>query len=519
MKASIPPLVSALVVALLVAGGCLRMNGLATQSFKMEVRAGVAERVDKLRASLEQGLNLHLRALAAAEAVILAKPDLDDAHLQRIGPTLVQSLPAIRSIAFSPAGAAGFAYTPPGSGAAAGTAQALARAGTACAARANGSGLVDVLAPLSGASGLLALAPVFVRGDDGRRAFWGCASVALDHAALLAPVAPLLADPSTEFTVRGQGLMGRPGALIAGSARMADGPVTGRVLFPGGAWEIAAQPRAGWGQPRPYRTPLYLLMLFVTVAAAYCAWTIHTRGSRNRQLLRELEAGEHARRQWVADTSHELRTPITILSTHLDALRDGMIALTPAELELLSDTVLGMERLVTDLHQLARSDASALAFEYEDVDLAELFDELRQAFAPRFAQHELTLTVYDFAPAGLAVRADRQRLMQVLSNLWSNTLRYTDRGGRASITLTHVQGRVCIRCDDSAPGVPDHALPRLFERFYRVDGSRSRAGGGSGLGLAICQSIVDAHGGQMQATHSALGGLCVEFVLPRAVAA
>lgn len=232
-----------------------------------------------------------------------------------------------------------------------------------------------------------------------------------------------------------------------------------------------------------------------------------------------LVAAERAHRQWVADTSHELRTPITILGMHLEAMRDGVFPINETTLGVLSDTVNGMERLVRDLHQLAATDAGAHAYQLEPVDMADLIDEACTAFAASFLAHKLTLSQSILAPFPVFVNADRQRLNQVLANLLGNTLRYTDEGGQASITLDLLDaGRCRIRIDDSAPGVPDAALARMFERFFRVDESRSRAGGGSGLGLAICQGILQAHGGTAMATHSELGGICVEIVLPVHVA-
>jgi signal transduction histidine kinase len=513
MKDSTRPVVSAVCIALIVAGGCFRMDFLANRSFQADLRATITERSAALRTTLEQSVNLHLRALTAGKSVIAARPVLDDEQVQHIGPTLVHGSPAIRGIIFSPADSSSIPYWR--KGAEQGD-MAFGLVRSACAERGLRAGRndsVELLGPLSGPPGLFALEPVYLQDDTGQPAFWGCVSVMLDYANLILPAIPLLRDPAVEFSLRAPDSVVGPGELISGAEQLPAGAVTDRVLFPGGELHIASQPRDGWDQPRPYGLALRLLMITACLLIAAVTWVIHTRGIRNRQLLNALEAGEQARRQWVADTSHELRTPITILSTHLDALRDGIITLTPDEIELLSDTVAGMEKLVTDLHQLARSDASALAFDHENVDLAELLEELQQAFALRFAQQQMTLTVYDFAP-GLSVRADRLRLIQVLSNLWTNTLRYTDAGGRATVTLTRAQGQVCIRCDDSAPGVPDEALPRLFERFFRVDSSRNRASGGSGLGLAICQSIIEAHGGKMVAHHSPLGGLCVELTLP-----
>jgi two-component system sensor histidine kinase BaeS len=114
------------------------------------------------------------------------------------------------------------------------------------------------------------------------------------------------------------------------------------------------------------------------------------------------------------------------------------------------------------------------------------------------------------------VYGDTDRLLQMFRNLLENSARYTDAGGRVRVAVRRDQDRVAIDFDDSAPGVPADALPRLFERFFRVDAARTRANGGAGLGLALCRSIADAHGGDIRAEHSPLGGLRVRVILPAA---
>ncbi|MCY0912467.1 ATP-binding protein [Massilia antarctica] len=143
-----------------------------------------------------------------------------------------------------------------------------------------------------------------------------------------------------------------------------------------------------------------------------------------------------------------------------------------------------------------------------------LCGEVAAAFAPRLASHPLRYSLVDTLPPGCVARGDRQRLGQVLSNLLGNCLRYSDAGGEVQVALALHGQQIVISVDDTAPGVPDAALARLFERFYRVDESRSRASGGSGLGLAICAAIVGGHGGRMRASHSALGGLRIGIMLP-----
>jgi signal transduction histidine kinase len=233
-----------------------------------------------------------------------------------------------------------------------------------------------------------------------------------------------------------------------------------------------------------------------------------------KEMEKQLAAAEQARRQWIADTSHELRTPITILNSHLEAIRDGVVAADEHELGILLGTVQRMEKLAADLHDLAHTDAGPQALHLAELDVAELIQNTHAVFVPQFAAHGMTFTLDNRLPDGLRIHGDAMRLMQVLSNLCSNSLRYTDSGGQARLEAELVNGHVQLALLDSAPGVPAEALPRLFERFYRVDASRNRASGGSGLGLAICQSIVLAHGGRIAASASPLGGLAVQLWLP-----
>ena len=234
------------------------------------------------------------------------------------------------------------------------------------------------------------------------------------------------------------------------------------------------------------------------------------------QMTEQLAAFERSRRQWVADTSHELRTPITILSTHLEAMADGVIPSNPERLGVLAHTVADMNRLVGDLHQLASADAGAHDYQFQPVEVGDLLADLELAFAARLHKQQLSLQVVDQTPAGLRIEADRLRLTQVLANLLTNSSRYTDAGGKVRIMAQAQAEKLTLVIEDSAPGVPPEALPKLFDRFYRVDASRSRQNGGSGLGLAICQAIIDAHQGVIVASASLLGGLRVEINLPLA---
>jgi signal transduction histidine kinase len=229
----------------------------------------------------------------------------------------------------------------------------------------------------------------------------------------------------------------------------------------------------------------------------------------------QLDRAETLRQQLTADIAHELRTPITVIQGNIEALQDGIFPLTQEALEPILDKTLLLRRLVEDLRQLALAESGQLSLIPEPLDLGPLAGQAIDAFRPPAEARgvELSLAPADSLPL---VRADRQRVQQVLDNLLSNALRYTPDGGRITVGLAQENGFVQVSVTDTGPGIPAAALPNVFERFYRADQSRERLsdGGGSGLGLAVARSIVEAHGGQI-GVHSAPGqGAVFWFSLP-----
>lgn len=228
-----------------------------------------------------------------------------------------------------------------------------------------------------------------------------------------------------------------------------------------------------------------------------------------------LEKNEHMRRAFMADVSHELRTPLAVLRGELEALEDGVRPLTPASIHSLQAEISLLSKLVSDLYDLSLSDAGALTYRKVLVDAGSVLKLALDSSRERLNQHGLQL-VERLAPCDLPVLADEGRLRQLFGNLLENSLRYTDKGGRVQVGARIEGSQVRIDFEDSAPGVSPELLPKLFERFYRVEASRNRASGGAGLGLAICRNIAEAHGGQLTATASSLGGLHMSIRLPLA---
>jgi two-component system sensor histidine kinase BaeS len=234
-------------------------------------------------------------------------------------------------------------------------------------------------------------------------------------------------------------------------------------------------------------------------------------GEDFNRLAHALERNEQLRRRFIADVSHELRTPLAIARGEIEAIEDGVRPLSRESIASLKNEVQQLGKLVEDLYQLALADVGALAYRKEPIDLAEVAREAVDAFGERLKEHRLALDA-DLQPA--KVFGDGDRLAQAFRNLLENSLRYTDAGGRLRIGVRRDAGRVAVEFEDSAPGVAAEAMPHLFERFFRAEGSRNRAHGGAGLGLAIVRSIVEAHGGEIAARASKLGGLAVTIALP-----
>ena len=228
-------------------------------------------------------------------------------------------------------------------------------------------------------------------------------------------------------------------------------------------------------------------------------------------LAEALASARRARQQWIADIAHELRTPLSVLRGEIEALQDGVRPLDRAAVDSLGSEAARLARLVEDLHTLSMSDLGALTYFKEPVDVAEMVADVIDPQRRALARQGLELQL-DLQPSVMS--ADAERLAQVFANLLQNSVRYTDAPGTIAVRVRSTGGHIRVDWEDSAPGVPAEDLPRLTERLYRVEGSRSRSGGGAGLGLAIVNALVQGHGGTLEAGASALGGLRVSIEFP-----
>ncbi len=230
-------------------------------------------------------------------------------------------------------------------------------------------------------------------------------------------------------------------------------------------------------------------------------------------MIGELSHTEELRRNLVADLAHELRTPVTNVRGYIEGIGDGVMAPDTTTLGSMHDEVILLSRLIDDLQDLALADSGRLPFLRQSCDLGGLAQRALAAVQQRAQAREITLEVD--VPAELPLQGDPERISQVLRNLLANAVEYTPPGGRVSLQAWDHGAEIQLAVRDTGPGIPAEDLPYIFERFYRVDKSRSRATGGVGLGLTIARRLVEAHGGDIQVRSELGDGTEFMVCLPR----
>lgn len=229
----------------------------------------------------------------------------------------------------------------------------------------------------------------------------------------------------------------------------------------------------------------------------------------------EIQHANYLRRQMTADIAHDLRTPLNVISGYLEAMQDGTLKPTPARFEAMSQETQLLRRLVEDLRTLSLADAGELKLVYQSIPARELLEQVQQSFEPLALEQGVKLAVdaHENLPN---LRVDRERMVQVLANLVANALRYTPSGGTVTLAAHERDGGLQISVRDTGSGIPADKLPNIFERFYRVEESRTENQGESGLGLAIAKSIVEAHKGTIAAESRIGAGTSITITLKNA---
>ena len=256
---------------------------------------------------------------------------------------------------------------------------------------------------------------------------------------------------------------------------------------------------------------------------------------RYNHMAEQLQYAQEQQMDWLSQVAHELRTPLAAIRAEIEALQDGIRRFDDKTADRLHGQTMRLTRLVEDLRASLNTNDTAAAQpravqpqpQAQDLDIQALVMDSVDGMRARYERSQIGLppaSALEQRIMPATVQGHAEQLHQVFANVLENSLRYTDAGGQVDIhaRLVTEPAAAAPRCwwevmvDDTPPAVADPHLPRLFERFFRADASRSRASGGSGLGLAICRSIVQAHGGDILAAHSPLGGLRICIRLPLA---
>jgi signal transduction histidine kinase len=230
------------------------------------------------------------------------------------------------------------------------------------------------------------------------------------------------------------------------------------------------------------------------------------------ELADSLEKQENLRKTMAADVSHELRTPLASLQSSLEAMIDGIWKPSNERLESCHEEILRINRLVGDLEKLERAEAENTILNNSVFDVSNLISHILNNFETDFYKKGVIL---NFTGKSEIIRADRDKISQVIINLVSNALKYTPKGGRVDIEVKGTERSVELVVSDSGNGISPEDLLYIFERFYRADKSRNRLTGGSGLGLTITRAIVEAHKGKISVTSELNKGTIFTVSLPK----
>ncbi|MDI3328349.1 MAG: ATP-binding protein [Alicyclobacillaceae bacterium] len=235
-------------------------------------------------------------------------------------------------------------------------------------------------------------------------------------------------------------------------------------------------------------------------------------GRALNHLAEALREQEELRKTMTADIAHELRTPLATVKSHVEAFLDGVWEPEPGRLRSCYEEIERLTGLVADLEELTRLEAPDFRLRPEKSDLRQLAARAVDVHRAVFLQKGVDLSLEGNGPVWAMV--DRERMMQVMTNLLANALKFTPRGGRVTVGVAVQDGRATITVRDSGQGIPEEDIPKVFERFYRVDKSRSRRGGGAGIGLTIVKRLVEAHGGTVEIESSPGKGTAVFVHVP-----
>ncbi len=236
-------------------------------------------------------------------------------------------------------------------------------------------------------------------------------------------------------------------------------------------------------------------------------------GTAFNHLAETLERQERMRKNLTADVAHELRTPLSVIRSHIEAYMDRVMEPDPENLQSIHEEIMRLGRLINDLSELAKAESGRLELDRQDVDLGELVEKVISGLAPFAAENDITLAVN--SEPSISGCFDEDKIRQVIVNLVGNAIKFTAAGGSVSVDVCCAEGETAtVAIVDTGAGIDSKAQSHIFERFYRVDKSRNRATGGSGIGLTIAKELVNLHGGTIEVVSRPGEGSTFTVILP-----
>ena len=231
-------------------------------------------------------------------------------------------------------------------------------------------------------------------------------------------------------------------------------------------------------------------------------------------MTNDLKHAKQLQQNLVADVAHELRTPVASIRAYMEAIQDGLLEPNKENLNSIYEDIGLLSRLISDLQVLSQADSNELNLVCQPEDIAAVIRRVTDSMQPQADAKEINLSV-DLPSILPPVEIDALRISQVLRNLLDNAISHTPHGGEVEIAGKEYDGYIEVKVSDTGEGIPEHELPNIFERFYRVDKSRTRATGGSGLGLTIAKRLVEAHGGEINVQSELGKGSSFIFTIPK----
>lgn len=232
------------------------------------------------------------------------------------------------------------------------------------------------------------------------------------------------------------------------------------------------------------------------------------------QMADKLEKTETMRRELIGDITHELRTPLTAVKGYLEGMMDGVFPADPETYQQIHSEIDRLQRLVNDLQELSRVEAGAFQLMLTPVSPASLIERIQNTLGRQFEEKNIQFEI-DIEPNLPDINVDKDRIIQVLTNLVGNALQYTPSGGKVTLLVRREPSDLLFSVKDSGIGISADQIPLIFNRFYRTDKSRTRTSGGSGIGLTIARALVNAHQGKIWAESMGEGkGSTFSFQIP-----